>query len=59
MGSARAGLALGVAGGLDVFATANARLWRQIARDDPQPWKHGMSRAADAWLSHRRPTGTN
>jgi hypothetical protein len=37
-----------------VFAAASARLWAEIARDDPQPWKQHMSAAARQWLAYRK-----
>jgi len=41
------------AGGLDVFASALARMWVQIADADPSPWKTGMARSASAWRAFR------
>jgi hypothetical protein len=38
---------------LDIFALASSRLWDQIARDDPQPWKKRMSESARGWAHHR------
>jgi hypothetical protein len=39
---------------ISVFAAASARLWAEIARDDPQPWKQHMSAAARQWLAYRK-----
>lgn len=36
------------------FSEANARLWDDIARHDPQPWKKDMSGCAHDWLTHWR-----
>jgi len=41
--------------GLDVFASALARMWVQIAEADPSPWKTGMARSANAWRAFRAP----
>lgn len=38
--------------GITVFADANRRMWREIARNDPQPWKQRMATAADAWADY-------
>ncbi|WP_046494522.1 protein kinase family protein [Streptomyces odonnellii] len=38
---------------VDAFAAASARLWREIAGADPDPWTQRMERAADAWARHR------
>lgn len=38
------------------FSTANAQLWDEIARNDPQPWKKHMARCARDWLAHYRVT---
>lgn len=35
--------------GVGVFAAASARLWGEIAEQDPQPWKQDMAAAAHAW----------
>jgi hypothetical protein len=40
-------------GGLDTFVTVNARLWTQIADDDPQPWKVALRDASNQWQAHR------
>ncbi|WP_328766915.1 aminoglycoside phosphotransferase [Streptomyces sp. NBC_00286] len=34
------------------FSEANARLWDEIARSDPQPWKKSMARHAHDWLTY-------
>lgn len=36
------------------FSVANARLWDEIARSDPQPWKKSMARHAHDWLTYWR-----
>lgn len=41
------------AAGVDIFTAVNARLWEQIARDDPQPWKQRLHQAALTWHEHR------
>ena len=38
---------------IDVFALASARLYDEIARDDPQPFKQRLASVADAWVRHR------
>jgi hypothetical protein len=38
---------------IDTFTQANARLWQQIARDDPQPWKTTTAAAARQLADHR------
>jgi hypothetical protein len=38
--------------GVRVFADASRRMWREIARHDPQPWKQRMATVADAWAEH-------
>lgn len=38
---------------IDVFATACARLYDQIAREDPRPFTHDLADAARAWAGHR------
>lgn len=40
--------------GIDAFTTISHRLWAQIARDDPQPWKIQLHAATQAWTEHRR-----
>jgi len=39
--------------GIDVFASALARMWSQIASTDPTPWKQRMADSARAWQAHR------
>ncbi|MEV5509074.1 hypothetical protein [Streptomyces orinoci] len=40
---------------LDVFATAQRRLWHDIADDAPDvPWKTGLAEAAHRWATYRR-----
>jgi hypothetical protein len=39
--------------GVDAFALASARLWREIANADPDPWTQRMEAAAGAWARHR------
>ncbi|WP_409474959.1 aminoglycoside phosphotransferase [Streptomyces sp. HC307] len=40
---------------LDVFATAQQRLWEGIAADAPDvPWKRGLADAAARWSAYRR-----
>jgi hypothetical protein len=41
---------------IDAFAAASARLYAEIARDDPQPWKQRLAEAAAQWLAHRKHT---
>jgi hypothetical protein len=38
---------------IDVFALASARLYDEIARNDPQPFKQRLAAVADEWLCHR------
>jgi hypothetical protein len=38
---------------IDVFALASARLYNEIARDDPQPFKQWLASAARTWVSYR------
>jgi hypothetical protein len=40
--------------GIDTFVAVNVRLWEQIARNDPQPWKHRLHQAALSWHQHRQ-----
>ena len=35
------------------FAAASARLWDEIAGNDPQPWKQEMSTVTHEWLRYR------
>ncbi|MET0133244.1 MAG: hypothetical protein ABW215_06590 [Kibdelosporangium sp.] len=44
-------------GALAVFARACARMWQDIADQNPQPWVQGMARAAREWADVRL-TGT-
>lgn len=39
------------AGALDTFTLASARLWQEIADNDPQPWKQRMATAAREWAT--------
>lgn len=39
--------------GIDTFTTVSCRLWKQIAHDDPQPWKRRLQVAAQVWAEHR------
>lgn len=39
---------------IDAFTAASCRLWKQIAHDDPQPWKLRLHSAAQTWSEHRR-----
>lgn len=45
------------AASIDVFTAVNARLWEQIASDDPQPWKQRLYQAAHTWQRHRAHRG--
>jgi len=38
---------------IDTLVLANTRLWAQIARDDPQPWKQNAAAAAREWAEYR------
>jgi hypothetical protein len=38
---------------INAFAIASARLFAEIARDDPQPWKQQLASAADEWMTYR------
>jgi hypothetical protein len=38
---------------LNAFADANARLWREIAGDNPDAWTSRMTAAADRWSAYR------
>ncbi len=40
---------------IDVFALASARLYDEVARQDPQPFKQCLASVADAWVRHRDP----
>jgi hypothetical protein len=39
---------------IDMFASANVRLWAEVAQSSPGPWTNEMAQAARAWLSHRQ-----
>lgn len=39
---------------VDIFAHANARVWAQIAADDPHPWKQQMAAITREWFGTRR-----
>jgi hypothetical protein len=39
--------------GLDIFATAQERMWRDIAQEDPDPWTCRIAEAAERWAAHR------
>jgi len=39
---------------ISAFATASARLFAEIARDDPQPWKQQLASAASQWMIYRQ-----
>lgn len=45
--------------GIATFTAANTRLWEQIARDDPQPWKQRLHQAALTWHQHRQAEAGN
>ena len=38
---------------IDAFALACARLYAEIAREDPQPWKRRLAAASVDWAQHR------
>ncbi|MEV7930919.1 hypothetical protein [Kitasatospora sp. NPDC088779] len=38
---------------VDVFAQAQARMWAEIAGDDPDPWTDRLNRAAQLWARFR------
>jgi thiamine kinase-like enzyme len=38
---------------INAFAVACARLYAEIAREDPQPWKGRFAAAAQDWARHR------
>ncbi|HEX9359102.1 MAG TPA: phosphotransferase [Streptosporangiaceae bacterium] len=40
-------------GAINVFAIACARLYDEIARDDPQPWKRRFAAVAQDWAEYR------
>jgi hypothetical protein len=39
---------------LDLFATANARLWAEVAQSSPRAWPTELARAARTWSSFRQ-----
>jgi hypothetical protein len=41
------------AAAIDVFAVASARLYDEIARNDPQPFKQCLASVTRAWARHR------
>ena len=43
---------------IDVFALASARLYNEIARDDPRPFKQRLAAVAQEWASHRMGTSS-
>jgi hypothetical protein len=43
-------------GAIDIFARASARLYEEIARDDPQPFKQRLADVAHDWSCHRGST---
>jgi hypothetical protein len=38
---------------ISVFSRANARLWAEIAQDDPDPWKQQMATITHEWAASR------
>jgi RIO1 family len=42
---------------VDAFGVASARLFHEIAAEDPTPWKKELASAATAWHEHRAGTG--
>jgi hypothetical protein len=42
---------------VDMFAAASQRMWDEIARDDPQPWKLEMRSVVCEWVAHRGGAG--
>ncbi len=38
---------------VDAFANANARLYAEIAHQDPEPWKRQLASAASSWYTYR------
>jgi hypothetical protein len=38
---------------IDVFALASARLYDEIARNDPQPFKQCLASVTGVWFRHR------
>jgi hypothetical protein len=43
-------------GDIDLFAAASARLWKEIADENPAPCTHALSAAAEQWARYRRVT---
>ncbi len=43
---------------VDVLALASARLYAEIARDDPQPFKQRLAVDARGWARHRLGEGS-
>ncbi len=43
---------------IDVFAFASARLYDEIARNDPQPFKQRLAAVVHEWASHRMGTSS-
>lgn len=39
---------------IDMFAHASARLFREIADQDPQPWKRALETATGQWVRYRQ-----
>jgi hypothetical protein len=39
---------------INTFAAANAALWAEIVKDDPQPWKRRIAAVARQWLQYRQ-----
>lgn len=40
-------------GAVDAFALAVSRMWKEIAHNDPSPWKQSMAAMAQQWLTYR------
>jgi len=38
---------------IDVFALASTRLYDEVARDDPQPFKQRLATVGHEWACHR------
>ena len=43
---------------LDIFAVASARMWGEIAENDPVEWKVNMATSAGRWLDYRTPVNS-
>lgn len=41
---------------IGAFAVASARLFTEIADEDPQPWKRQLATAATQWMTYRAET---